>query len=264
MYVPVLALLFVRSFMTTKGCFPILLIALSMLATGCASRTYTGTVRGATGKSLACVPLEVRRPITKWDTFPGPWVRGGMRVESATQSDTNGHFAVNISRKATELWVYAGGTSNPPVRVPIQSVSQHRNIEIPSHALRGTCVPTAASLERIDSLNPVPMSVIRDIPDRLARLQTGEAPPVIFAALGLSDFRTQLSSESGGPIDAHWSLYQLRHGFNLLLVFEHRSVGHPRFEDGRLSGNGWDSLKHAPELNSQMQEMGHHARDSDL
>jgi len=93
-----------------------------------------------------------------------------------------------------------------------------------------------------DILNPVPLSVVLAIPGRIDALRPDSSPSDVFVALGLDQYEEKLMTESGGPIDAHWTLYQLRQGFNLLLVFEHRSVGVPRFKEASLSGEGWLSL----------------------
>jgi len=93
-----------------------------------------------------------------------------------------------------------------------------------------------------DILNPVPLSVVLAIPDRIGALLLDSSPSDVFVALGLDQYEEKLMAESGGPIDAHWTLYKLRQGFSLLLVFEHRSVGVPRFKEASLSGEGWMSV----------------------
>ena len=104
---------------------------------GCVSRVQTGTLFGPTGQLLTSVPMEVRRPITKRDAFPGPWGRGGMRIESETQTDTNGCFSFKASRKATELWIYDGGRSDRPVRIPLPLDDKYQEIRLPNKAAGG-------------------------------------------------------------------------------------------------------------------------------
>ena len=172
-------------------------------------------------------------PITLSLSYRSSRAKSGRSSRSRSDSDQEG----NVMRRICTLVVAC-------VTIGLVSACAKRlDDRPPEDPLSSTASATSEpDSSHFDILNPVPLSVVLAIPDRIAALRPDSSPSDVFVALGLDQYEEKLMAESGGPIDAHWTLYKLRQGFNLLLVFEHRSVGVPRFKEASLSGEGWRSV----------------------